>query len=83
MSGSGVGSGSHGRHIGGQENEKARRSCPRALRLHIADNGDLGVEDILDNFLHRDPEASRSGQLNEQEFGLLRLRLLDGIGNKF
>ena len=72
----GVGPLGHGGHVGGDQDEEARRRRVGAAGGHVDHHRHPAVEDLADDVLHGRAEAAGRVQLQKDEGGRLLLRLL-------
>ncbi len=78
---SGVGPGSHGRHVGGFEDEEASRSRSRPAGSNIDDDRYRRGQDLLDDGASGIQQAARRAQFDQHGIGVGLARVFDGAIN--
>ena len=79
----GVGSGSHGRDVGGFEDEDSSRTGAAAAGRYVEDDRDLRIRDLLDDVASGFDEASGGIDLDQYCLIVAALGFVDGAGDVF
>ena len=79
----GAGSRGHGEDVAGDPDEEPGRSRPRPAGTDMDGDGDLGVDDGLDDLAHRAVEPSRRVEADDEKAGADPFRVADGADDIF
>ncbi len=78
-----VGAWGHRRDVGRKQDEESGRSGARAGRRDIRAHRNFGHEDCLDDFPHRGVESARGIDRDENQRGVIRIRVVDAADDVF